>query len=119
MTIMGRHILYDYRQYYNLFSRRTTDAGTKTVRNTNVRLLENYPGADGIKTGYTRAAGFNLVASAERSRTDLLSGFPHQRTGTFLEHLLIPLIHFVLLGFCLSPVCAGAAGRPSVRAVAS
>jgi D-alanyl-D-alanine carboxypeptidase len=37
-----------------------------TVRNTNRRLLNSYRGADGIKTGYTRAAGSNLVASAER-----------------------------------------------------
>jgi D-alanyl-D-alanine carboxypeptidase len=38
----------------------------KTVRNTNRRLLASYRGADGIKTGYTRKAGFNLVASAYR-----------------------------------------------------
>jgi hypothetical protein len=30
---------------------------------------------------------------------DLLSGFPRQVTGTFLEMLLLPLIHFILLGF--------------------
>ena len=66
MTILGRHVLYDYPQYYNLFSRRSTDAGIKAVSNTNRRFLNAYRGADGIKTGYTRAAGFNLVASAER-----------------------------------------------------
>ncbi|MFT7593861.1 MAG: D-alanyl-D-alanine carboxypeptidase [Paracoccaceae bacterium] len=66
MTNLGRHLLYDYPQYYNLFSRRTTNAGVKTVSHTNRRLLEAYRGADGIKTGYTRAAGFNLVASAQR-----------------------------------------------------
>ena len=66
MTTLGRHLLYDYPQYYNLFSRRSTDAGVTTVSNTNRRLLDAYSGADGIKTGYTRAAGFNLVASAER-----------------------------------------------------
>ena len=66
MTILGRHILYDYPEYYNLFSRRSADAGVKTVNNTNRRLLAAYRGADGIKTGYTRAAGFNLVASAQR-----------------------------------------------------
>ena len=66
MTLLGRHMLYDYPQYYNLFSRTSTDAGIKTVNNTNRRLLAAYKGADGIKTGYTRAAGFNLVASAER-----------------------------------------------------
>ena len=66
MTILGRHVLYDYPQYYNLFSRRSADAGIKAVNNTNRRFLGAYKGADGIKTGYTRAAGFNLVASAER-----------------------------------------------------
>ncbi|MFQ6547587.1 D-alanyl-D-alanine carboxypeptidase family protein [Aestuariibius sp. 2305UL40-4] len=67
MTILGRHMIYDYPEYYNLFSRRSTDAGITQVANTNRRLLNAYRGADGIKTGYTRAAGFNLVASAERN----------------------------------------------------
>jgi D-alanyl-D-alanine carboxypeptidase len=66
MTELGRHLLYDFPEYYNLFSRRSTDAGGRTVNNTNRRLLASYRGADGIKTGYTRAAGYNLVASAER-----------------------------------------------------
>ncbi len=66
MSILGRHLIYDYPQYYNLFSRRTADAGVATVNHTNRRLLSSYSGADGIKTGYTVAAGFNLTASAER-----------------------------------------------------
>ncbi|MCL4138641.1 UNVERIFIED_CONTAM: hypothetical protein GTU68_064988 [Idotea baltica] len=66
MTALGRHVIYDYPQYYNLFSRQTADAGVKRVSHTNRRLLQSYKGADGIKTGYTRAAGFNLVASAQR-----------------------------------------------------
>ncbi|WP_349252205.1 serine hydrolase [Actibacterium sp. MT2.3-13A] len=66
MTTLGRHLFYDYPDYYNLFSRLSTDAGGREVANTNRRLLSAYRGADGIKTGYTRAAGFNLVASAER-----------------------------------------------------
>nr|WP_188789522.1 D-alanyl-D-alanine carboxypeptidase family protein [Salipiger pallidus] len=66
MAKLGRHMIYDYPQYYNLFSRITTDAGMHQVSNTNRRFLGAYKGADGIKTGYTRAAGFNLVASAER-----------------------------------------------------
>ncbi len=73
MTVLGRHVLYDYPQYYNLFSRQTADAGVRTVRHTNRRLLNSYRGADGIKTGYTRAAGFNLVASAERGRERVIA----------------------------------------------
>ena len=73
MTALGRHLIYDYPQYYNLFSRQTTHAGVKQVSNTNRRLLQNYKGADGIKTGYTRAAGFNLVASAERGNERVIA----------------------------------------------
>ena len=73
MSILGRHVLYDYPQYYNLFSRTSTHAGVREVANTNRRLLANYRGADGIKTGYTRAAGFNLVASAERGNERIIA----------------------------------------------
>ena len=73
MSILGRHVLYDYPEYYNLFSRRSTHAGVRAVSNTNRRLLAAYRGADGIKTGYTRAAGFNLVASAERGNERIIA----------------------------------------------
>ncbi|MBL4812985.1 MAG: D-alanyl-D-alanine carboxypeptidase [Rhodobacteraceae bacterium] len=73
MTLLGRHVIYDFPQYYNLFSRRTADAGIATVRHTNRRFLDAYRGADGIKTGYTVAAGFNLVASAERGNQRIIA----------------------------------------------
>lgn len=72
MTTMGRHIFYDYPEYYNLFSRITANAGIKTVSHTNRRFLSSYRGADGIKTGYTRAAGFNLVASARHGKERII-----------------------------------------------
>jgi len=73
MTTLGRRLFYDYNAYYHLFSRTSVDAGLKVVPNTNRRLLANYRGADGIKTGYTRAAGFNLVASAERGNKRIIA----------------------------------------------
>ena len=66
MTTLGRRLFYDFPQYYSIFSRRSADAGIATVSSTNKRFLDSYQGADGIKTGYTRAAGFNLTASAKR-----------------------------------------------------
>jgi len=39
------------------------------------------------------------VAFLDASQASLVSGFPRQVTGSFLEWLLLPLIHFVLLGF--------------------
>ena len=73
MTTLGRHLFFDHPEYYNLFSRITTDAGMRPVSNTNRRFLSAYKGADGIKTGYTRAAGFNLVASAERGSERIIT----------------------------------------------
>lgn len=73
LTILGRRLFYDFPQFYNLFSRRSTDAGLATVNNTNRRFLDKYEGADGIKTGYTVPAGFNLTASAERDGKRLIA----------------------------------------------
>jgi len=73
MTILGRHLFYDFPQYYNLFSRLKANAGGKEVRNTNRKFLRSYRGADGIKTGYTQAAGFNLVASAQHGQKRIIA----------------------------------------------
>ena len=73
MTILGRRLFYDFPQYYNIFSRRSADAGIAQVASTNKRFLDAYEGADGIKTGYTRAAGFNLTASAQRGNKRLIA----------------------------------------------
>mgnify|MGYP001185084692 CR=1 FL=1 len=73
MAILGRHLIYDFPEYYHIFSRRTIDAGMAQVNNTNRRFLDAYQGADGIKTGFTNAAGYNLVASAERGSVRIIA----------------------------------------------
>ncbi len=73
MTLLGRRLFYDFPQYYNIFSRKTADAGIAQVANTNRRFLSAYEGADGIKTGYTSAAGFNLTASAKRGNKRIIA----------------------------------------------
>lgn len=40
-----------------------------------------------------------IVAYLRQSGAELVSGFPHQETGSLAEELIVPLIHFVLLGF--------------------
>ncbi len=40
-----------------------------------------------------------LLGFLERSRAGLISGIPRQRTDTMMEKLVVPLIHFILLGF--------------------
>jgi D-alanyl-D-alanine carboxypeptidase len=73
MTSLGRQLFFDYPQYFNIFSRRSDFAGVANVPNTNRRFLDAYQGANGIKTGYTRAAGFNLTASAQRGSKHIIT----------------------------------------------
>ncbi len=100
MTKLGRHVFYDFPDYYNLFSRTETSAGIKTVRNTNRRLLSGYRGADGIKTGYTRAAGYNLVASAERDGERVIATVFGGRSSSWRNQRVAELLD---MGFERSP----------------
>jgi D-alanyl-D-alanine carboxypeptidase len=103
MTTLGRRLFYDYPQYYNIFSRREDDAGIATVRNTNRALLNAYRGADGIKTGYTRAAGFNLVASAERGGVRVLATVFGGRSAAWRNQRIMELFD---MGFARAPATA-------------
>jgi D-alanyl-D-alanine carboxypeptidase len=66
MATLGMRLMKDFPQYYGEFARMEFDYKGQTIRTHN-HLLEFYEGADGIKTGYTAASGFNLVASATRN----------------------------------------------------
>lgn len=68
MTVLGRRLIYDFPDYYGIFGRIEDSAGIARVANTNRRFLTSYRGADGIKTGFTVAAGYNLTASAQRGQ---------------------------------------------------
>jgi D-alanyl-D-alanine carboxypeptidase len=62
MLTLAMRMQDDFPQHYRLFSTRTFSYGGKTYRSHNA-LLGRFAGVDGIKTGYTRASGFNLVSS--------------------------------------------------------
>lgn len=100
MTTLGRQLFYDYPQYYNLFSRRSTHAGVSNVVNTNRRFLAAYSGADGIKTGYTRAAGFNLVGSAERGGKRIIATI---FGGNSVAHRNARMAELLDMGFSRAP----------------
>lgn len=61
---LGIALRQHFPQYYGYFSTRSFRYGKQVIGNHN-RLLGAVRGVDGIKTGYTRAAGFNLVTSAQ------------------------------------------------------
>lgn len=100
MTNLGRRLLFDYPQYYNLFSRKSEVAAGKQIHNTNRRLLSDYAGADGIKTGYTNAAGFNLVASAVRGDKRIIATVFGGRSTATRNAKVAELLD---LGFRLAP----------------
>ncbi len=65
MATLVRHILTHHPDRMHYFGTRYFTYAGRRMRNSN-RLLGVYPGMDGMKTGYTRAAGFNLAATATR-----------------------------------------------------
>lgn len=71
MSILGVRIREDFPHYYEYFSRTHFKYGKRTYKNHN-NLLTSYEGTDGIKTGYIRASGFNLVASVQRDEGRLI-----------------------------------------------
>lgn len=69
---LATRLITDYPQYYRYFSRKSFTYAGRSYGNHN-RLLSSYQGMDGLKTGYTRASGFNLAASAVRNGRRLVA----------------------------------------------
>jgi D-alanyl-D-alanine carboxypeptidase len=65
MLKLAMHLQDHFPQHYKLFSIRHFTYRGRRYRNHNA-LLRRFRGTDGIKTGYTRASGFNLVANVRR-----------------------------------------------------
>jgi D-alanyl-D-alanine carboxypeptidase (penicillin-binding protein 5/6) len=72
LAILTRAVLRDYPQYYHFFSQQQFTYRGHLYANTN-HLLGKMPGVDGLKTGFTNAAGFNLAASAMRNGHRLIA----------------------------------------------
>jgi len=91
MATLSIRLMQDFPQYYHYFSqtRFTWNGNTITGHN---RLLGSYPGADGMKTGFIRASGFNVATSAVRDGRRLVSvvmgGFTAASRDTHMADLL-------------------------------
>ncbi|MBB3140462.1 serine hydrolase [Halomonas organivorans] len=72
MAVLARRLMLDFPQYYHYFSLQRFTWRGKTHRGHN-RLLANYPGTDGLKTGFIRASGFNVATSAVHDGRRMLS----------------------------------------------
>ncbi len=72
IATLARALRRDFPRYYGYFSARSFTYKGHRMENHN-RLLDRYAGADGLKTGFIRASGFNLAASAERDGIRLIA----------------------------------------------
>ena len=91
LAILGRHLAYDYPQYFPYFDL----AGFNykgTWYPTHNNLIGRYDGADGIKTGYTGASGFNLVSSVTRGTTHLIAVVMGGRTAVRRDLEMVRLL---------------------------
>jgi D-alanyl-D-alanine carboxypeptidase len=72
IAIMSRAVMRDFPQYYGYFSMKSFWFRGQEIRNHN-RLMGQFAGMDGLKTGYINASGFNLAASAVRDGRRLIA----------------------------------------------
>jgi D-alanyl-D-alanine carboxypeptidase len=72
LAILGRALLHDFPEYELYWHIPAIQFGKRVMRNYNT-LIGRYDGADGMKTGFICASGFNLVASATRKNKQLIA----------------------------------------------
>jgi D-alanyl-D-alanine carboxypeptidase len=76
----------DFPERFKLFSMKSLKYSGLEHRNHN-RLLKQYKGTDGIKTGYVRASGYNIVVSVERNGRRLIAAiFGGKSAGKRVSH---------------------------------
>ncbi len=72
IATLCRAVVREYPNYYRIFSQTSVEFRGQEIANHN-HLLQAVPGVDGIKTGYTAAAGFTLAASAAQNGVRLIA----------------------------------------------
>ena len=91
MAVLGIALREHFPQYYDYFSTRSFTFGKKRMANHN-RLLGRVKGVDGIKTGYIRASGFNLVSSVADGDRRIVAVVMGGRSGASRDNHMIELI---------------------------
>ncbi|WP_247620861.1 MULTISPECIES: D-alanyl-D-alanine carboxypeptidase [Chromohalobacter] len=91
MAILALRLMQDFPSYYPVFAKTEFTWQGRRYKGHN-RLLDNYAGTDGLKTGYIRASGFNVATSAVHDGRRLLSvvmgGFTAQSRDAHMSELL-------------------------------
>ncbi len=91
MLTLSVRVMQDFPQYYHYFGlQEFTYRGTRHTSHN--RLVRDYPGADGLKTGFIRASGFNVATTAvhdgRRMVAVVMGGFSSSSRDTHMANLL-------------------------------
>jgi D-alanyl-D-alanine carboxypeptidase len=92
MATLGIALREHFPQYYGYFSQRSFLYGRQRINGHN-RLLGRIKGVDGIKTGYTRASGFNLVSSVNDGNRRLVAVVMGGTSGGSRDNQMASLIN--------------------------
>ena len=95
MAMLGIALREHYPQYYGYFAQRSFMYGRQRINGHN-RLLGRIKGVDGIKTGYTRASGFNLVSSVAVDGRKLVAVVMGGKSGASRDNEMARLINAYL-----------------------
>lgn len=95
MAVLGIALREHFPQYYGYFSQRSFLYGSRRINGHN-RLLGRIDGVDGIKTGYTRASGYNLVSSVKDDGRLLVAVVMGGQTGRARDNQMASLIRTYL-----------------------
>jgi len=91
LTILARSLEDRFPRYFKYFSTEEFQYDGETIGNHN-HLLGRVDGVDGIKTGYTRASGFNLLTSVHRDGRSLIAVVMGGRTAAARDRVVENLI---------------------------
>ena len=91
LTILGRALEERFPRYFHYFSTAEFDYDGEVIGNHN-HLLGRVDGVDGIKTGYTRASGFNLLTSVHRDGRSLIAVVMGGRSAAGRDRIMQNLI---------------------------
>jgi D-alanyl-D-alanine carboxypeptidase len=114
MAILARALIRDFPEYDHYWHIPAIKFGRRVVRNYNT-LLGRYPGADGMKTGFICASGFNLVATATRNGKRLIAVVFGAPSGSARAVKAAELLES---GFALNPLSWLTPALGSVNALA-
>ncbi|HEX9169574.1 MAG TPA: serine hydrolase [Roseiarcus sp.] len=91
LTILGRSLEERFPRYFRYFSTAEFNYDGEVIGNHN-HLLGRVDGVDGIKTGYTRASGFNLLTSVHRDGRSLIAVVMGGRSAGARDRIMENLI---------------------------